>query len=166
MDPRGLSTTDVVRLVEAVDILLKSGSLGDLTAVRTESLLRLIGRASREQLAAVVARPELRTMAIGEFVTRIPDRFRPDRAAGLVVVVHVQLTGAADERLQIVIAGGTCSAGTTLDREPDVTLTADPVDLMRATTGKLTATGLVLRGRIVPRGDPRLALRAALAFDI
>lgn len=163
LDPRGLTTTEVVHLVEAVDILLNAGILTDLTAIQTDSLLQLIGRASRPQLAAVVARPDLRAMALGEFVARIPGRFRAERANGLAAVLHIRLSDA--EAIQLAIERGTCRAGTELDREPDVMITADPVDLLKATTSKLTATGLLLSRRISARGDLRLALRTVLAFD-
>jgi putative sterol carrier protein len=154
-----------VHLVEAVDILMTAGILTDLTAVRTDSLLRLIGRASRQQLNAVVAQPKLRALALGEFVARIPERFRPERGNGFAAVLHVKLAGGTDH-IQIAIGAGTCTAGTDLDREPDVTITADPVDLLKAATSKVTATMLLLSRRISARGDLRLALRAVFAFDI
>lgn len=154
-----------MHLVEAVDILMTAGILTDLTAVRTESLLQLIGRASRPQLDAVVAQPKLRALALGEFVARIPERFRPERGDGLTAVVHLRLAGG-DEHIQIAIEGGTCRAGTDLDREPNVTITADPVDLLKAATSKVTATKLLVSRRISARGDLRLALRTVLAFEI
>lgn len=152
----------MVHLVEAVDILMTAGILSDLTSVRTESLLQLIGRASREQLEAVVAQPKLRALAIGEFVARIPERFRG--GAGLAATVHLNLVGG--ERIQIAIEGGACRAGTDLDRDPNVTITADPVDLLKAATSKVTAIKLLASRRISARGDLRLALRVVLAFEI
>jgi putative sterol carrier protein len=155
----------VVHLVEAVEILLGAGILSDLGAIRTESLLGLIARASRAQLDAVVAQPKLRALALGEFVARVPERFRAERGAGLAAVVHLRMAGGP-EAVQIVIEGGVCAAGVELDREPNVTVTADPVDLLKAATSKLTATRLLLSRRISARGDLRLALRAVLVFEI
>jgi len=155
----------VVHLVEAVDILMTAGILSDLTAVRTDSLLQLISRASKAQLDAVVAQPKLRALALGEFVARIPERFRAERGNGLAAVVHFKLAGGG-ERIQIAIEGGTCRAGTDLDREPNVTITADPVDLLKAATSKVTAIRLLASRRISARGDLRLALRVVLAFEI
>ena len=155
----------MVHLVEAVDILMAAGILSDLRAVQTESLLGLIRRASREQLEAVVAQPKLRALALGEFVARVPERFRAGRGDGLAAVVHLRTAGGP-EAVQIVIEGGVCAAGVELDREPDVTVTADPVDLLKAATSKVTATRLLLSRRISARGDLRLALRAVLAFEI
>jgi hypothetical protein len=157
-----LSTTDVVHLVEAVDILLMAGILTDLRAIQTESLLGLIRRASRQQLEAVVAQPKLRALALGEFVARVPERFRGN---GLAAVVHIRFAGGP-EQVQLVLGGGVCAAGVELDRQPDVTVTGDPVDLLKAVTSKATATRLLLSRRISARGDLRLALRAVLAFDI
>jgi hypothetical protein len=94
-----------------VDILMTAGILTDLTAVNTDSLLQLINRASRPQLKAVVAQPKLRTLALGEFVARIPERFRPERGNGLAATVHIKLAGGT-EHIQIAIEGGTCTAGT------------------------------------------------------
>jgi hypothetical protein len=108
-----------------------------------------------------VAQPKLRALALGEFVRRIPERFR---GGGFAAIVHINLVGG--ERIQIAIEDGTCRAGTDLDREPDVTITADPVDLLKAATSKVTATRLLLSRRISPRGDLRLALRVVLAFEI
>jgi len=144
---------------------MTAGILSDLKAVQTDSLLQLIGRASRPQLNAVVAQPKLRALALGEFVARIPERFRTERGDGLAAVLHIKLAGG-DEHIQIAIEGGTCQAGTDLDREPNVTITADPVDLLKAATSKVTATMLLLSRRISARGDLRLALRVVLAFDI
>lgn len=151
-----------MHLVEAVDILMSAGILADLTAVKTDSLLALIGRASRDQLQAVVAQPKLRAMVLGEFVARVPERYRGN---GVKAVVHLKLAGGG-ECVQLAIEDGTCVAGTDPDREPDVTISADPVDLLRAATSKLTATRLLLSRKISARGDLRLALRVVLAFEI
>lgn len=151
----------MVHLVEAVDILMTAGILSDLSSVRTESLLQLIGRATREQLDAVVAQPKLRALVLGEFVSRIPERFRGGAPAA---TVHLNLVGG--ERIQIAIENGACRAGTDLDRAPNVTITADPVDLLKAATSKVTAIKLLASRRISARGDLRLALRVVLAFEL
>lgn len=144
---------------------MTAGILSDLTAVRTESLLQLIGRASRDQLDAVVAQPKLRALALGEFVARIPERFREERGNGLAATVHIKLAGGP-ESIQIAIEGGTCRSGTDLDRAPHVRITADPVDLLKAATSKVAATKLLLSRRLSVRGDLRLALRVVRAFEI
>jgi hypothetical protein len=160
----------VLHLIEAVDILMKTGVLHDLKAVRTDSLLRLVGRASRPQLAAVVARPELRALALGEFVNRVPERFKPGRANSITAVMHCRLRGSTHDdgfdEVQIVIDGGTCRAGLEFDRDPQVTITASPVDLLKAVTSKLAASMLLVGGRVSVRGDLRLAMRLLRCFDI
>lgn len=149
---------------------MKTGVLGDLNAVRTESLLQLIGRASRPHLAAVMDKPDLRAMALGELVRRVPERFRPSRGNSLAAVMHCRLSGGFTEdgfdEIQIVIEDGTCVVGSTFDRDPDVTITAGPVDLLKAITGKVAASIMLVGGRLSLRGDLRLALRLLRCFDI
>jgi SCP-2 sterol transfer family protein len=149
---------------------MKTGVLDDLNAVRTESLLRLIGRASRPQLAAVMDKPELRAMALAEFVRRVPGRFRPARGNSLAAVMHCRLSGGFTEdgfdEIQIVIENGSCAAGRSFDRAPHVTITAGPVDLLKAITGRVAASVMLVGGRLSLRGDLRLALRLLRCFDI
>jgi len=169
VDPRRLTITEVVHLVEAVDILLRNGTLTDLSSVRTESLLRMLSRASRPQLCAVVDQPRLRDLVLDEAVRRIPERLVPARAADVHAVLHWKITGGTDDydRLQILISNGTCVASRNWDGiEPDVQLTSDPADALRVVARMRNAPGAFLGRRVAVRGDLRVALQLFRCFDL
>ncbi|MDY7090320.1 MAG: SCP2 sterol-binding domain-containing protein [Actinomycetota bacterium] len=106
---------------------------------------------------------ERRTPILAELVRRMPDVFRPDRAAGHTAVVHWRVGGRPDGGLdvyELVIADGACTVSPTADGQPQLVLTLDAVDFLRMLTGNANAVALVMRGRLRSKGD--LVLTAKL----
>lgn len=158
----------MAQLVETLDLLARAESGVTLADVRTETLVRLLARASVAQLDALGASDVARSLVLREVFRRMSVHLRADRAAGVRAVVRWRIAcGATEHELfQTVIDGGSCVTDTTLDLPPRVTLTTSFADFLRLVTGSVRPVRLVLLRRLRIAGDPAFALRLARLFDI
>jgi putative sterol carrier protein len=170
VDPRTLSASEFRTLVETVDILMRGGTIVDLAALRTGTLVRLISRASREQLAVVMDEPHLRGRVTAEILRRLPEHLNAERAARVDLTMRVRLSGGADpdgyDRVQIAVSRGTCTIAPERSEQADVTVSLAPADFLKLATSPVSAPKLIAARRLSVRGDLRLALKMLRCFDI
>src|ERR1041384_3905425 len=86
IDPARLKGDEFVRLIGSLQRL--SGASVDLTRMGPQTFARLIANASKEQLEEVLARPELRTLILGEVFRRMQVHLRKDKAKDVEAVIH------------------------------------------------------------------------------
>ena len=170
IDVTKLDEEQFVRLIETMDMLDRAGTGVELSALRTETFVGIIERASAAQLDALMDHGHLRTVVLNEIFTRMGRHLNQERTAGLTAVVHWRLTGGYDhggfDRFQTVITGGTCTSGIVQDQDPRATVTLAPTDFLRVSTGISSAPLLFIRGRVKVKGDIPFAAGFANYFDI
>src|SRR5262245_14247558 len=136
-DPELLDEKQFVQLIDVMDMLGRAGTGINLAAMRTETFVWFVARASTEQLAHLMAHPHLRQVVFDEIFRRMSVHLDRQKAATLRAVVHWRFTGGADgyDRFETVIENGTCASGTEPTADPRVTITLSPEDFLRLVTG-------------------------------
>jgi putative sterol carrier protein len=170
VDPTKLQRAEFVTLLSQVDRLAGLGAGVDLSKMGAETFARLIGRASRDQLQDVLARPELRLRILDEIFRRMQAHLREDRARTVDAVVHWRFTDGTGEdgydRYETVIDHGLCTSGRNKTRDARVTITLSPYDFLRLITSNASAPVLFMTGKLKVRGDLAFAAGMMSLFDL
>ena len=168
IDPTRLRDGEFRMLLEQVDRLAGAGV--DLSRMGAQTFARLIGRASKDQLGEVLAKPGLRARILGEIVRRMREHLRAEKAGSVSAVVHRRFTdGSGDggyDRYETVIDHGTCATGDEQTRPARVTITIGPYDFLRLITSTASAPVLFLTGKVKVRGDLAFAAAMRGLFDL
>ncbi|HEX3782793.1 MAG TPA: SCP2 sterol-binding domain-containing protein [Pseudonocardiaceae bacterium] len=169
LDPRKMGPRGLAQLIETLDLLAKADTGIALDGVDTITLVTLIARASDEQIAEVASSPKAREMVLGEVFRRMSQHLRADKLATGNGVVRWRIAcgaGADYQRFQTVFENGNCVNGTTIDRDPKVTLTLSIADFLRLVASCVGFPRLVATRRLKFKGDIRYAIRLSGMFDI
>ncbi|WP_026421720.1 SCP2 sterol-binding domain-containing protein [Actinokineospora inagensis] len=167
IDPARLDVGQFVQVIAVLHLLGQVGTGVDLAGMRTETFLRFLDRASRDQLVALTEHPELRPVVFTELFRRMSEHFAVDRVGSQRAVVHWRFTGEnGEDRFETVIAEGRCVTGVDPTDDPRVTVTIAPVDFLRAITGASNLPMLFLSGRVRVQGDIAFAARLIGYFDL
>lgn len=173
LDFTRLSCAQFIRLLETLHMLGSAGAGVELRAMSTETLVDVVGRASKEQLRAVASHPELRRVFLEEIFRRMSDHFLPEKAQYASVVVNWRFSGGNGDggfdRFQTVIEDGMCSSGDDLGRDPDTTITVAADDFFRIATGNAAVATMFVTGKVRVKGEYALpcacqATSTSLAF--
>jgi putative sterol carrier protein len=111
----------------------------------------------------------LRGDILGEIFGRMQEHFEPCRAEGVDAVVVWNICARPDDdcdRFQMIIRDGECRLAEDVDDEPKIMLTLDPVSFLKLVSGSARGSALMLRGKLRPQGDIRLARRLEGMFHI
>lgn len=170
VDPERLDEQQFVQLIDVLDMLGRVGTGIELAAMRTDTFVWFVSRASQAQLDLLMSHPRLRHVVFGEVFRRMGEHLNQEKAATLDAVVHWRLTGGSGDggydRFETVIADGACVSGTTPTADARVTLTLTPTDFLRAVTGGANVAMLFMRGRVKVRGDIAFAAGLINYFDL
>lgn len=170
VDPRKISKDEFVGLLSAASEIANSGHAVDLSQMDPQKFAQLISRASKDQIEAVMDRPELRVKILDEVFRRMEEHFRPERAGSTKAVAHFRLTGGAGEegydRYELVIENETCSVNKDNAREARVTITLAPVEFLKLTTGNASAPVLFMTGKLKVKGDLGFAAGFMNLFNV
>ncbi|TNC26213.1 SCP2 sterol-binding domain-containing protein [Amycolatopsis alkalitolerans] len=151
-------------------MLGSAGAGVEMGAMSTETLVDVVGRATKEQLRAVAGHPELRRLFLEEIFRRMSDHFLPEKAKYSCVVVNWRFSGGDGDggfdRFQTVIEDGTCVSGADLGREPDTTITVAADDFYRIATGNAAVATMFVTGKVKVKGEYAPAVRLAGFFDL
>jgi putative sterol carrier protein len=168
VDPTRLRNGEFLLLLEQVDRLAGAGV--DLSRMGAVTFAALIGRASKDQLTEVLAKPGLRARILDEIFRRMQSHLRAEKARSVSAVVHWRFPsepGADDyDRYETVIDRGVCA--TSRDRSADarVTITICPYDFLRLITSNASAPVLFMTGKLKVRGDLAFAASMMGLFDL
>jgi putative sterol carrier protein len=167
-DPELLDEKQFVQLIDVMDMLGRAGTGINLAAMRTETFVWFVDRASTEQLAHLMTHPHLRHVVFDEIFRRMSVHLDATKAATLRAVVHWRFTGgtAGYDRFETVIDKGTCTSGTEPTADPRVTITVAPEDFLRLVTGGIHVAKLFMRGKVKVRGDIAFAANLINYFDL
>ncbi len=170
IDPRELRGDDLSALLSAITRLAEAGAGVDLAAMGPDTFAKIVTRASREQIQAVMADPSLRTRIVDEIFRRMGDHVRRDRVRGLDAIVHWRLSdgvGAGGyDRWETVIADSACTVNREMAGKPRVTITLSPPDFLKLITQNAAAPVLFLTGKLKVRGDLAFAAGLPGLFDL
>lgn len=170
VDPELLDEKEFVQLIDMLDMLGRVGTGIELAAMRTDTFVWFVSRASTEQLEHLMEHPHLRTVVFDEIFRRMGEHLDPAKAATLSAVVHWRLSGGAGpggyDRFETVIENGTCTSGQDPTADARVTLTLSATDFLRAVTGSVNVAMLFMRGRVKVKGDIAFAAGLINYFDL
>jgi len=170
VDPVRLDEKQFVQLIDVLDMLGRVGTGIELAAMRTDTFVWFVTRASTEQLEHLMTHAHLRRVVFDEIFRRMSEHLDPVKAATLRAVVHWRLTGGAGsggyDRFETVIEGGTCKSGPDPTADARVTLTLGPTDFLRAVTGSVNVAMLFVRGKVKVKGDIAFAAGLINYFDL
>ncbi|WP_229880837.1 SCP2 sterol-binding domain-containing protein [Amycolatopsis bartoniae] len=170
LDFARLSAEQFIRLLETLHMLGTAGAGVQLREMDTETLVDVVGRASKDQLRAVAEHPELRKVFLEEIFRRMSDHFLPEKAKYSSVVVNWRFSGGDGDggydRFQTVIEDGRCVSGEDLGREPDTTITVAAEDFFRIATGNAAVATMFVTGKVRVKGEYAPAVRLPGYFDI
>ncbi|MGH3979309.1 MAG: SCP2 sterol-binding domain-containing protein [Pseudonocardiaceae bacterium] len=167
IDPRTLSTEEFARRLGSVYEDGAERHSSDITGMDPQAFARLIKRASKEQIDAVMSDPALRAPVLDEVFGRVAGQFRADRAPRKDSAIHWRITGDGEpDRYETWIAGGTCSASAEPSHEPRVTLTMSGEQFLQLVSGNSSPTMMFMTGKLTLEGDIGFAANLTDLFDI
>lgn len=170
IDPQRLDEQQFVQLIDVLEMLGRVGTGIELAAMRTDTFVWIVSRASTTQLDHLMTHRHLRQVVFDEIFRRMSEHLDPAKAATLRVVVHWRFTGGAGEggydRFETVIDSGACKSGTEPTADPRVTLTLAPTDFLRAVTGGVNVAMLFVRGKVKVKGDIAFAANLINYFNL
>lgn len=167
VDPKKISKEEFVALLSAASEVASSGAPVDLSSMDPQAFARLISRASKDQIEAVMARPELRVRVLDEVFRRMEVHFKAEKAGSARAVVHWRIqSGDEYERYETVIADGACSVNKDNQAEPRVTVTLSPVEFLKLASGNGSAPVMFMTGKIKVKGDLGFAAGLSNLFSI
>ncbi|MCP3799366.1 SCP2 sterol-binding domain-containing protein [Allokutzneria sp. A3M-2-11 16] len=169
VDPKKISNDEFVALLAAASDLADSGAEVDLSSLEPQKFARLVSRASKDQIDAVMVRPELRVKVLDEVFRRMGTHFRPDRAGSTTAVVHWRITRPEPDtydRYEMVVDSGECTVNKDNAAEPRVSVTVSPPDFLKLVTGNGSAPVMFMTGKLKIKGDLGFAAGLMNLFDV
>jgi putative sterol carrier protein len=170
VDPVRLDEQQFVQLIDVLEMLGRVGTGIELAAMRTDTFVWFVSRASTQQLDHLMTHRHLRRLVFDEIFRRMAEHLNTEKAAGLEAVVHWRITGGTGhggyDRFETVIADGRCVSGQDPTADPRVTLTLGPTDFLRAVTGSANVAMLFMRGKVKAKGDIAFAAGLINYFDL
>ena len=95
-----------------------------------------------------------------EFFERVlPKRFKPDKAAGIDVIVQVEVTGSNGGNWVVTIKNQEIDIKEGLNPSPNLSLKMKEKDYMDLVNGKISAEKAFFSGKVHFKGDIALALK-------
>lgn len=167
VDPALLDEKQFVQLIDVMDMLGRAGTGINLAAMRTDTFVWFVSRASAPQLTDLMAHPHLRHVVFDEIFRRMSEHLDPRKAATLRAVVHWRFTSDDGyDRFETVIDNGTCTSGAEPTADPRVTITLAPADFLRLVTGGAGVAMLFMRGKVKVRGHIAFAANLINYFEL
>ncbi|MPY81720.1 MAG: sterol-binding protein [Actinophytocola sp.] len=141
-----------------------------LSTLSTDSLVRLVSRASKEQLKGLAGDEVLRPFFLDEIFRRMSEQLIPEKVRDISIVVSWRFTNDDVEdgfdRYQMVVEAGEFAAAKDLDRIPDTTVTLSVYDFILMATGNTAFASMFVTGKVKVKGDYSIAALLTTYFDI
>lgn len=170
LDPSRLTAEQFVQLLRTLHMLGDADAGVHLSTLSTDSLVRLVSRASKEQLKALARDEVLRPFFLDEIFRRMSEQLIPEKVRDISIVVSWRFTNDHIEdgfdRYQMVIEDGEFAAAKDLDRIPDTTVTLSVYDFILMATGNTAFASMFVTGKVKVKGDYSIAAMLTTYFDI
>jgi putative sterol carrier protein len=140
--------------------------VNDVSMIPPDQFAALIAEASDDQIAEGLR--VNRALLLEEIFSRWPSQFEPARARDVNAVIEWEITNpdGGEDRWQIAIKDGECSAARNGEAEPDVTFRIDPVDFVKLIAGAENGPKLFVFGKLKISGNLLLAARVQGFFRV
>lgn len=163
IDPKKLGKEDFAALLRALGALADGGADLDLAKMDPSNFARIISRASKDQIEAVVSDPALRVRVLDEVFRRMEVHFRSDRAGATKAVVHFHVL---EDVYEAIIENAECTINKGVTREARAVVTLTPADFLKLATGNASAPVLFMTGKLKVKGDLGFAAGFMSLFNI
>ncbi|WP_051571556.1 SCP2 sterol-binding domain-containing protein [Cryptosporangium arvum] len=160
-DPRKISTEQFQELLAA------AGTAEGLDDVDPAAFARLIGRARRDQLEAVMSSPA-RAVVLDQILRRFAAHYRTGEKRP-PKVIHWKVTGRPDggqDEFELVLHGDRCEVNLVAEHGADTTIILGGPEFLLLTSGNGKPTTMFMTGKLKVRGDLGLAAALAKIFAI
>ena len=105
-------------------------------------------------------------LTIEKLMSKMPEAFIPEKAAGLDAVIQFNFTGAEAGNWYAEIKNGAVKVEPSVHAGPTMTLTADSADYIRIFTGELDPMQAFMQGKLKLQGDLNLAMKMTQFFKM
>lgn len=170
LDPSRLTAEQFVQLLRTLHMLGDADAGVHLSTLSTDSLVRLVSRASKDQLKALARDELLRPFFLDEIFRRMSEQLIPEKVRDISIVVSWRFTNdhieGGFDRYQMVIEDGEFAAAKDLDRIPDTTVTLSVYDFILMATGNTAFASMFVTGKVKVKGDYSIAALLTTYFDI
>lgn len=102
---------------------------------------------------------------IREVFQKMPEAFRPEKAANTKAIIQLDLTGDGGGQWSVKIADGQISVDEGQAHDPNLTLSMAASDYLALTRGEANPMNLFMAGKIKLQGDMGLAMKFQDMFD-
>lgn len=143
-------------------------NIDDFAGITPSEFARLVKTTPEAEMRQLLEGAQRREILDGIFA-RMPESFRPGRAAGLDAVIQWTITGGANgsDTYEIRIADGACTTspatGTT---HPTLAITVAPVDFVKVVSGNANPVLMFMSGKLKAKGDMMLAVNIPNLFEV
>jgi putative sterol carrier protein len=131
-----------------------------------DAFARYVARSSPERRARLM-RGRPRQILLRRIFKGMESEFDAEQGQGVDAVLHWEIggrEGGGVDRWQVVIEDGRCRAGSTLDREPTITIKLDGPQFLELVTGIASGPELFMSGKLKIEGDVLHAARLTGLF--
>jgi putative sterol carrier protein len=143
-------------------------NIDDYADISPTEFARLVKKTPAGEIEKLLTGGQRRAVLDGIFA-RMPESFRPGRAAGLDAVIQWTITGGPDgpDTYEIRIANGVCTTSSTPSTDqPRLGITVAPVDFVRVVSGNANPVLMFMSGKLKAKGDMSLAVNIPNLFEV
>ena len=105
-------------------------------------------------------------LTVAEFVSRLPQAFLPEKAAGVDAIIQLKFTGTQADQWVVTIKDSQCTVTQGTAPAPKLTVSADSGDLIKIFTGQLDGMQAFMQGKLRLTGDLNLAMKLLGLFKV
>ena len=140
----------------------------DFASISPTEFARLVKGTPDSELQTLLD-SDLRTPVLEGIFTRMPESFRPDRAASTTAVIHWIILGGPNgsDTYEVRIADGKCETSSEASTDqPRLAITVAPVDFVKVVSGNGNPVMMFMSGKLKAKGDLGLAANIQHIFAI
>jgi putative sterol carrier protein len=106
----------------------------------------------------------MKPKSVKELFRRLPEKFDPEAAEGLMAVYQFDLSGSEGGQYHLVVENGTCAVREGTHPDPHVTFSMSGDDCLGVMSGRLEGQSIFMSGRLRVTGDLGLAMQLKSLF--
>ena len=106
------------------------------------------------------------SLTIETLMSKMPEAFLPEKAAGLDATIQFKFTGAEPGDWYATIKDGKVAVSKGVFAAPKMTLTADSADYVKIFTGEIDGMQAFMQGKLKLAGDLNLAMKLTQMFKL
>jgi putative sterol carrier protein len=103
---------------------------------------------------------------IESLLAMLPRQFQPDQAEGVDTVIQLNVTGSQAGQWTVVIKDGKLDVVQGTHPAPQLSVTADTVDILAVANGELDPMNAFMQGKVQVSGDVTKAMSLVRLFNI